>query len=119
MRFGITSATQLRQYCSQLGIPAVVHMRNELGTDVPSDVFHIMNLQALGEPGSHWIVYWRPKGRTVWYADSYGAPPPQELVDMCVAAHLRIVYTRDRFSSLWLLLHRFCTRHATGKRIDR
>lgn len=49
--------------------------------DGPEGFSLILNLQRSDEPGSHWVaVYHEPRGRYVEYFDSFGAPPPEEVV---------------------------------------
>ena len=39
----------------------------------------IVNLNDLGQAGSHWVAFWR-SGDKSYYFDSFGAPPPEDVI---------------------------------------
>lgn len=45
---------------------------------------YIVNLDSSdpSQPGTHWVAAWKmPRLKTVLWADSYGFPPPQEMLE--------------------------------------
>lgn len=58
----------------------------------------IINLSRLDETGTHWVAYYKPKGQTAYYFDSFGnLQPPLE-----ICSYLRefdLFYNRERQQS--------------------
>ena len=93
IRLGTTSDIQLATYAQRLGIPMgnpPIIMRNQCYLPPPGRGV-ISNLQTTKQPGTHWVAYiqW---GNCVYYEDSYGAEPIQELVDLCKVHQLRLLW---------------------------
>lgn len=58
--------------------------------------FRIVNLQNEKEGnGSHWVMYFKCYS-TVYYFDSYGAPPYQKLIDYCKNNGLLLLYNNKK-----------------------
>ena len=56
-------------------------MRDELKNLKPRKIeCGILNLNLSNEPGSHWVC-WFKKNNNKYYFNSFGLPPPKELVD--------------------------------------
>ena len=73
------SNIELLNICEKLDIPVKIVMKDELIGNI-SDGNYIVNLQNSNERGSHWTVLIKRKGK-YFYSDSFGAPPPQTLID--------------------------------------
>lgn len=43
--------------------------------------FYIINLDSNSGPGTHWVLLYNCDPHTSYYFDSYGMPPPQEIVE--------------------------------------
>ena len=70
------------KYAKQMGIKNFrgCYMRDELkNTKIYKTECGILNLNLSNEPGSHWTCWYRNKNKK-YYFDSFGLPPPQELV---------------------------------------
>ena len=56
-----------------------VFLRDTLPKKLKLNACGILNLDASSGDGTHWIVWFR-KGKDKFYFDSYGVPPPSELI---------------------------------------
>lgn len=76
-------SNEILQYVELLQIPHFtgVWMRDELPISplVPGDECGILNLNTHYQPGSHWTC-WHCDGGERYYFDSFGEPPPLELL---------------------------------------
>ena len=74
---------ELIQYVNRIKIPSfrTVCMRDELAAIHPprDRECGILNFQTHLQKGSHWTC-WYKNGKERYYFDSYGEPPPQELI---------------------------------------
>jgi len=58
-----------------------VYMRDEV-SDAPRDKSIIVNLDGAIGSGTHWVGLYRGAGYC-YYFDSFGLPPPEEIVALC------------------------------------
>lgn len=61
-------------------------MRDQLDLDrdkIPVGFPFILNLDITGNPGTHWVMFMRITRQTMFYYDSFGRPPPDELIKLC------------------------------------
>ena len=77
-----TYDSDLTHYANILGIPNFqeVKMRDELVTTPLRHECGVINLNKHNQLGSHWTCYFRD-GDKRYYFDSYGQPPPSELLE--------------------------------------
>ena len=77
-----TYDSDLLHYANILVIPNFqqVKMRDELGKTSSLHECGIINLNKHNQLGSHWTCYFRD-GVNRYYFDSYGQPPPRELLE--------------------------------------
>ena len=77
-----TYDSDLTHYANILGIPNFqrVKMRDELAKTSLLHDCGIINLNKHNQLGSHWTCYFRD-GVKRYYFDSYGQPPPRELLE--------------------------------------
>ena len=74
-----TSNVELQKYCKRLKIDVVIRMRDKL-LSLPKDTKNVvMDLEDGSENGSHWVCVFNDKAAK-YYFDSYGLPPPIEVV---------------------------------------
>jgi hypothetical protein len=59
-----------------------VHMRNELKGKASPNESLILNLDDSDGNGTHWTSLF-VKGKTSYYFDSFGLPPPKEVINYC------------------------------------
>lgn len=94
-----TSNTQLEELCKKLGIPLRgVLMKNQLNGDL-QDGNYIINLENMNQGGSHWTCFVK-KGRTIFYSDSFGVYPPQNLQDLADKHNYQIYYNSSVFQDI-------------------
>ena len=77
------SNLQLINICKQLNIPLNgVFMKDELSGKIIclSNGNYILYLENSNQSGSHWVVLIKKNNKYI-YCDSFGAPPPQTLID--------------------------------------
>jgi hypothetical protein len=88
-----SSNVTLEQAAKALGHPDVVVGGKEIVTiTLPTKL--IVNLENSYEGGSHWVGVYSDR-RAVYYFDSYGAPPLQNVVDIATKTN-RDIYYNDR-----------------------
>ena len=76
-----TTSSELEKICNYLGIPLNgIKMKDELNLANIQDGFYIINLQNHNQNGSHWTALYKNK-KHYYYADSFGVPLPQTLID--------------------------------------
>lgn len=66
--------------------PYLMLMRDQLDLDedkIPVKFPVILNLDITGGSGTHWVMFMRVSKKTMLYYDSFGRPPPMELIDLC------------------------------------
>ena len=75
------SDTDLLRFVTKLNIPYFrgVFMRDELRGSPKAHECGIMNLNTHAQQGSHWVC-WYKNGKERYYFDSYGEPPPIEMI---------------------------------------
>ena len=56
-----------------------VFARDRLPNAPNADECGIVNLDDSTGPGTHWVAYYKKRGRTTVYFDSFGRAPPREL----------------------------------------
>lgn len=44
------------------------------------DVKMVINMDTADKPGSHWVAIWRRNNKGFYY-DSFGRPPPKDIID--------------------------------------
>jgi hypothetical protein len=67
--------------CFKLGIDLKgVKMKDQFSPDTPNGIY-VVNLDDSDGPGTHWTLLIKMKGNKYLYCDSFGAPPPQTLLD--------------------------------------
>jgi len=60
----------------------------------------IVNLDAVGGKGTHWVCYFNyPKAKYVEYFDSFGLPPPEEVEKYLLTSRKPIVYNTAELQS--------------------
>ena len=71
----------LMRFVIQLNIPnfRAVSMRDELTNRPRKNECGILNLQTHLQKGTHWTC-WYKRGKERYYFDSYGEPPPLEMI---------------------------------------
>ena len=69
------------RYVHRLGIPHFrgVKMRDELPSRPRKNESGVLNLNTHEQKGSHWVA-WYKDGKERYYFDSFGEPPPIELM---------------------------------------
>jgi hypothetical protein len=103
-------------------IPFDFIMRDQLTRSTLDDGNYILNLDTSDNPGTHYVAFVvNNASKTVFYFDSYGAPPPNEAVVLwtankykvkCNSVHIQDLKSRCcGFYAMYFLL--FMT-HATG-----
>lgn len=89
-------------YYKKHNLNADVVMRDEIKKTLLDSKFSmpfISNLQGTMEPGSHWVgVY--PTEEAIYYFDSFGVAPPQELIDVAKSHGRKIRYSDAPIQSL-------------------
>ena len=76
----LTTNAWLLETAVKLGLPLhAVVLKNELLTD-PLNGAYIVNLSSEASAGSHWVALFIEKAH-VAYFDSFGFPPPVEVID--------------------------------------
>jgi len=60
-----------------------VYMRNELIGKARSNECLIINMDDSSGNGTHWTSLQVSKNRNSYYFDSFGLPPPKEVIDYC------------------------------------
>jgi hypothetical protein len=76
-----TTSQELMNICKHLNLHLNgILMKDQLTTKNVKDGFYIMNLNNHNESGSHWTSLFK-KGKHYYYADSFGVPMPQTLID--------------------------------------
>ena len=50
-------------------------MRDSLPDQIKDNEYGVVNLDSFKGPGTHWVAYGNK-----WYFDSYGLPPPKEIL---------------------------------------
>ena len=81
---------QILDICKQLSISNFkgVYMRDEIKGRPEKDECFIMNIDHSNNPGTHWTSLFVKRG-VCRYFDSYGFPPPVEIVRYCDGLDLR------------------------------
>ena len=69
-----------------------VFLRKTLPTKSKLNECGTLNLDSSSGDGAHWVI-WFKKGKIKFYFDSYGVPPPSELIDYLKSP---IFYNRER-----------------------
>ena len=72
---------ELVRYVQRLNIPNFrgVKMRDELPVKPHKEECGILNFNTHNQPGSHWVC-WYKSGSERYYFDSFGEPPPIEIL---------------------------------------
>lgn len=73
-------------------------MRDQITTVYPNNPY-ILNLDTSAGSGTHWTTFMLSK-KTIQYFDSFGMPPPQELVDYASKHKLAIKYNQQQYQNV-------------------
>jgi len=90
---GLTNL-ELIQIANKNGIKLdSVLMINELTNNIPHGKWNIiLNLQPTGSSGSHWVLF-VVRNNTAVYIDSYGAIPPEDVMQYCKSMRIKLGYS--------------------------
>ena len=81
MRLTRISNIKIQQICQALEIPLQgVLMKDQFSITSPNGIY-IVNLNDSNQSGSHWTLLIKMKNNKYLYFDSFGAPPPQTILD--------------------------------------
>ena len=81
MRLTRISNIKIDQICQALEIPLQgVLMKDQFSITSPNGIY-IVNLNDSNQSGSHWTLLIKMKNNKYLYFDSFGAPPPQTILD--------------------------------------
>jgi len=65
--------------------------KNNLPAKIGTKEMGIINLDDFGNPGTHWVAYFNAPGhKYVYYFDSFGLPPPEEVKRYLKTSHKQI-----------------------------
>lgn len=87
----------MNEIASSIGVPFTYLMRDELDLDadkIPVKYPFILNLDTAG--GTHWTMFMRVTKKKLFYVDSFGRPPPEELVNLAERHSWEILYIDDQ-----------------------
>jgi hypothetical protein len=70
---------ELLQIAEKLKLKIKIVMKDELKGNTKNGSY-IINLENSNQSGSHWVALFK-KSNQYYYADSFGTPPPQTLID--------------------------------------
>ena len=96
-----TSDIYLAKCCNALKIPMgprPVVMRDECYLPETGKGL-IVNLESSDENGTHWICFYR-SALGIFYEDSFGVPPIQELVDLCRKERIKLFFNTLQHQAL-------------------
>lgn len=57
-----------------------IYSKDELADITPENKFYIVNMDDSKGPGSHWVLVYNCRPKQIMYFDSYGVPPPEEVL---------------------------------------
>lgn len=84
--------------CSAKKIPLIgVYSKNILPI-VCRNGSYIINLANSDENGTHWVSF-VIRGEVCLYCDSFGCPPPQEVIKFCKLKCKRLIYNKTQIQS--------------------
>lgn len=74
----VTSDEYLEQYLKKYKIKCIIKSKDDFTiNDIRNNTFFIFNLSD-DPPGTHWTAFYK-KGKNIYYMDSFGEIPPQDL----------------------------------------
>ena len=69
---------ELARLCEAASLHCLIIMRNQLTPQLlRQHTCFVLNMDENHGDGTHWVALYR-RGKTLFYCDSYGTPPPQE-----------------------------------------
>jgi len=78
-----------------------VFMKDQLTGKINDNENAIVNLESSGDRGSHWVCYSNSSTLDyVLYFDSYGLPPPEEIVKYLSTSDKKIMYNTSEIQNL-------------------
>ena len=95
----VLSNTDIDDILSRLQIKHTIIMRDQIPKISLDQYPYILNMDKTKGPGTHWVMF-RRKHKSILYFDSFGRPPPQELVDLAQNKHMKLLYTDNEIQSI-------------------
>ena len=90
----------LESILDKLNIPFKnCYSKDELTSQLFTDGYYVINLENHNENGSHWTALIREKNN-VFYVDSFGTPPPENIFRRCKQMKLQIFYNNVGFQNI-------------------
>ena len=74
------------------------YMRDTLPNKIKQNECGVVNLDSIKGPGTHYVCYYKNKSTHIYF-DSFGLPPPQELIKY-IGKPLRITQRKYRKETL-------------------
>ena len=101
-----------------------IYMKDEIPTDLKEGNY-IINLENSDQSGSHWTCFIKNKDN-IYYYDSFGVVPPQNLYDISVKNSLNLYYIDKHDQNLdstscgyWVIAFLFYMNNTKGPMLDR
>ena len=81
MKLTTISNIKIKEICKKLNVPLIdVLMKDQFHKGLPIGLY-VLNLNNSDQGGSHWTSLIKLKGGKYLYCDSFGAPPPQTVLN--------------------------------------
>jgi hypothetical protein len=78
-----------------------VFSRDNLPFTIRNDESGVINLDSSSGPGTHWVCYFNRQGlKHVYYFDSYGLPPPEEIKKYLHTSNKQILYNTGEIQQI-------------------
>ena len=75
--------------------------RDTLPTKIKPNDMGIINLDSITGPGTHWTCYFNsPKTDYVYYFDSFGMPPPEEVKKFLKTSKKQVMYNTSEIQKI-------------------
>lgn len=89
----------LEEICHKLGIRLNgIFMRNTMPENLTNGNY-ILNMDDSNGNGTHWTSFIK-HGKTIYYCDSFGMPPPQDQVDIFHKKQDHVYYNDSQFQDI-------------------
>jgi hypothetical protein len=96
----VLSNFDIQRICSHIGIKLNgIFMKDQVNNTNFKDGNYIMNLENSNQSGSHWVSFVK-KGDCVYYSDSYGVRPPENIYNLFLNNCSKVYVNMKPFQSL-------------------
>ena len=100
-----------------------IYMKDEIPNDLKEGNY-IINLENSNQSGSHWTCFIKDKNN-IYYYDSFGVVPPQNLYDISVKNSLNLYYIDKHDQNLdstscgyWVIAFLYYMNNTKGNKLD-